>query len=62
MPAVAGASQRCQLSGVPLAATSEPAQIPTMSAVGNRLVSVLLKPSSATPRLLISSSVSEEMP
>ena len=39
----------------------EPAQMPSIRAVGNRLVTVLLKPSSRTPRALISNSTRVEI-
>lgn len=56
-----GASQRRQLWGVPRAASSEPAQMPSINAVGSRLVTVLLKASFRRPRALISSSTRVEM-
>lgn len=61
MPQQEGTSQRRQLRGVPRAASSEPAQMPSIRAVGSRLVTVLLKPSSRTPKALISSSTSVEI-
>ena len=40
MPMIAGTSSVRQLSGVPLAASSEPAQMPTIRATGRKLVAV----------------------